>query len=422
MAATGATMSSVYVNLEEGCPPVTSHGTSRPEHIGPYRIEQKLGAGGFGAVYEALDTRCGRKVAVKVLHRELAERRDHLLRFEREVRALGRVHHPGIAQVLDVGEDWFALELLHGQDLRGRLRDAGRLSLDETLGVLGPLAEALTAAHDKGVIHRDLKASNVFLDRRRVVLLDFGVAKLLDETGPQLTTSRVIVGSPACMAPEQILGQGVDARTDVYGLGVLAYHMLTGVPPFSHEHPTMVQEMHLLRPAPLVSRRVPVPEELDRAIARAMAKEPRDRQQSVADLARELRARPVAAAADQAEALAVHIDAEDDVLDETVRTLTSQGMEIAFEAGNAVTLLLGLPAEREEHRQRRRRTLAMVGNRGPRAAVYVGAGATSTLLRLGSWIPEQPARGVLAMPAVIEGLGVRTEPVAGTQLLRLVQS
>jgi serine/threonine-protein kinase len=208
-------------------PPVVS--------IGRYRVERLIGNGGFAAVYEARDPD-GRRVAIKRLHGELALRSHDILRFDREIRIIRGLRHPNVVEILDVGDDqapYFVMELLHGTDLSDHIARRGRLSLEETVEILAPVCSALSAAHQKGIVHRDLKASNVFLDRERVVLLDFGVAKLLDGTALRLTRSHLIVGSPACMAPEQILNGPVDERTDVYGLGVLAYQMLTGALPFN---------------------------------------------------------------------------------------------------------------------------------------------------------------------------------------------
>ena len=187
------------------------------------------------------------------------------------------VDHPAIVEVLEVGrfEDgrpFFVMELLQGVTLQQHLRARGRLPVDEVLEILEPLCDALGAAHQKSVIHCDIKPSNVFLSvrdgRRRVVLLDFGLAKLLDATGPN---------------------GAVDARTDVYALGVLAYRMLTGYPPFDNAPYLVMHHMHLHARPPRPSSRAPVNPAFDEVILRALAKAPAARHATVAELLKELR-------------------------------------------------------------------------------------------------------------------------------------
>jgi serine/threonine-protein kinase len=398
--------------------------------MGPYRLGDELGSGGFGTVYRAVDSRDGRRVAIKLLHPDLAINPEAVRRFEREILAVRRIRHANVIEILDVGTvdgvPYFAMELLSGTTLRSRLRDGGRLSPEKALDVLRPIADALAAAHRAGVVHRDLKASNVFLDRSRVVLLDFGVAKLVDDDGPKLTSSRIAVGSPACMAPEQILGKPVDARTDVYGLGVLAYHVLTGKLPFVHSQATIVQEMHLVQPPPPVSRRTPVGPDIDAVIGRAMSKNPLDRQADAAAFLRELEEavsgpKPRGAIG---LTLAVHVEsASFDALDELTQALSGHGLEIAFEAGNAVTLIGPLAGEAAFHRRQRRRVIEAVESAvarlgGAEISVYLNLGLPEAMLRLGAWVPETGG-GVLCAPAVLEGLGRAGAAVPGSPLLRL---
>jgi serine/threonine-protein kinase len=375
---------------------VTSHVTS--SFIGPYRVIRLLGSGGFGAVYLARDP-AGREVAVKRLHAEHVDRPAAVARFEREIRVVGRIRHPSVVAILDVGDDagpYFVMELLRGVDLREHLRTEGRMAPARALEILAPVADALAAAHDKGVVHRDLKASNVFLDEKRVVLLDFGIAKLLDDTGPALTASRVVLGSPSCVAPEQLLGHPVDERTDVYGLGVLAYHLFAGVLPFQHDEPTVVREMHLRQPPPPLTFRAPVPPELDRAVARALAKDPDARPGSVLELMGDLRravGRGERAAPAAGRHVAVHVEvASEELLDAIVAALRDAGMTVAFAAGNAALLLAPLGDPRPL--VARVRALEL----GPRGAAYVKAGDPDALLRVGAWLPDEPASGVFIDP------------------------
>jgi hypothetical protein len=411
----------------------TSHEAPPVASIGRYRIERLIGNGGFAAVYEARDPE-GRRVAIKRLHRELALRPDDILRFDREIRIIRGLRHPNVVEILDVGDDqapYFVMELLDGTDLSDHIARRGRLSPDETVEILAPVCSALSAAHQKGIVHRDLKASNVFLDHRRVVLLDFGVAKLLDGNGLRLTRSHLIVGSPACMAPEQILDRPVDERTDVYGLGVLAYQMLTGALPFVHDQATCIRQMHLVTPPPPVTRRAPVGPEIDRVVSRAMSKDPSARQPTALAFVRELETarRGAATPAARGLALAIHIHVDIgiegpavDRLPEIVARLAREGMDVAFEAGNAATLLLPLDAEAESSRRQRRRVLEVVAGIARRhdAAFCANVGTPAALLRLGTWLPEAEAGAVLVLPDVLEGLDLAAEADAERRVMRLV--
>jgi serine/threonine-protein kinase len=275
--------------------------------VGPWVLDEGLDSGGFGTVYRAHAAADGAAAAVKVLHEELCTSREAVQRFEREVRSIRLIRHPAVIDIRDFGylekRPYFAMELLGGANLKNRIAERGPLSPEATLGVLEALAAALGAAHAKGIIHRDLKASNVFLadnnqaappERRageaspeskgRVVLLDFGVAKLLDDTGPSLTLTHHAVGSPPCMSPEQITGDPVDERTDVYGLGLLIYFMLTGVMPFDHKQRAVVWDMHLHQAPPKPSHRADVPRAVDKVVVGALAKAPADRPQTPAEL------------------------------------------------------------------------------------------------------------------------------------------
>jgi eukaryotic-like serine/threonine-protein kinase len=248
---------------------------------GPFSLEAVVAAGGFGTVYRARGGPRG-EAAVKVLHAELAGSAEAVARFEREVAVLGRLDHPGLVDILVVGRlgdgrPFFAMELLDGSDLEERIARDGRLSPAECLAVLGPVCEALAAAHDAGVVHRDIKATNVFLTRDgRPVLLDFGIAKLVDPASGAagLTASRQALGTPSCMAPEQIAGRPATRLSDVYGLGALLYHMLAGEPPFADASPTVMQYLHAHARRPRVTARARVPDAIDDVVATAMALEP----------------------------------------------------------------------------------------------------------------------------------------------------
>lgn len=255
---------------------------------GRYEILRVLGRGGMGTVYEARQLSLGRNVAVKLLAAELAGDAHHLRAFLREARAASAIDHPNVIGILDFGSQpsaYLVMEQLHGDDLGAMLVRSGALTWAQARPILVQVARGLAAAHRCGVIHRDIKPSNVFVlaqpadDGTPVVkVLDFGVAKVEHPTLATSTETRAIVGTVHYMAPEQAAGRKVDARVDVYSVGVLAYRMLAGALPFEADNPFAVLEAQLLRrPQPLSERVADMPAALDVALARALAPDPRDR-------------------------------------------------------------------------------------------------------------------------------------------------
>ena len=192
----------------EGMPTQTN--VSEGALLGPYRLESHLGAGGMGEVFRATDTRLERSVAVKVCASIFSDR------FEREARAIAVLNHPHICTLFDVGPNYLVMELIEGETLAARLRQ-GALSPEEVLRFGAQIADALAEAHRLGVIHRDLKPSNIMLTRNGVKVLDFGIAKTT--LAPGLTETNAVIGTPAYMAPEQLQGKPVDARSDLFSLG-----------------------------------------------------------------------------------------------------------------------------------------------------------------------------------------------------------
>ena len=208
--------------LEDSIPTGLASGSC----LGPYRIESKLGEGGMGEVFRAIDTRLGRAVAIKTTRQQFNDR------FEREARTISALNHPHICTLYDVGPNYLVMELVEGETLAARLK-RGTLSVEDTLRYSGQIADALAAAHAKGIIHRDLKPGNIMLSKTGVKVLDFGLAKSLqDET---LTASRVVMGTPAYMAPEQREGKECDARADNYSLGLVIREMCASVPALLEE-------------------------------------------------------------------------------------------------------------------------------------------------------------------------------------------
>ncbi|MEM9490307.1 MAG: serine/threonine-protein kinase, partial [Myxococcota bacterium] len=220
---------------------------------------------------------------IKVLHGELISSNELVKRFEREIAAVSLLDHHNIAAVYERGQltdgrPYFAMEYIQGRDLDAYLNIRGALAPSECMVILDQLASALQAAHSRGIVHRDLKASNVLLGedeggQLRVVLLDFGVAKLLEDRGPRLTRSRAMIGTPSCMAPEQVRCESVSAQTDVYALGALAYHMLTGKQPFWSDNLVATLYLHLQSPPPPPSAAGDVSPVFDEVVTTAMSKE-----------------------------------------------------------------------------------------------------------------------------------------------------
>jgi eukaryotic-like serine/threonine-protein kinase len=274
--------------------------------LGPYEIVSRIGAGGMGEVWRAHDTRLGRSVAIKILPPQFANNAQLKVRFEREARAISQLTHPHICTLYDVGEDggtgYLVMELLEGESLAERLA-RGPLELHEVLRYGQQVAEALDRAHRQQVVHRDLKPANVMITRAGAKLLDFGLAKMassenvdaaamtqqLDERTP-LTAEGTIVGTFQYMAPEQLEGGEVDARTDIFALGALLYEMTTGRRAFEGKTRTSVIAAILRgNPDPLVQVQPLTPPALEHVISRSLAKDPEDRWQSAADVAAHLR-------------------------------------------------------------------------------------------------------------------------------------
>jgi serine/threonine-protein kinase len=309
-----------------------------------FTLERLIGEGGFGQVWLA-SREGGERVAIKVLHLELVRSIDALTRFQRELDAIQRLQHPNVVRALDHGtltdgRPFLVLEYIEGPSLREVIHERGSLTPADSLEILAPLCDALATAHDHGLVHRDVKASNVILARvdgqLRPVLLDFGLVKLLDQAGPGLTSSRSMLGTPAAMAPEQMRGQPVDARTDVYALGLLAYHMLTGQPAFGGG-PGVVQtylQIHGARPRP--SSKVDIDPAIDEPIARALAPEPDDRFQTARALIEALKAVIHPTSENEVDVVALYVEATPIVVEKAKQIAERSGMQIALAAPDSV--------------------------------------------------------------------------------------
>ncbi|MFN8653323.1 MAG: protein kinase [Gemmatimonadales bacterium] len=253
-----------------------------------YRLERELGHGGMGVVFLARDTTLDRQVAVKVVHPDLAVHASITQRFLAEARMIARLRHPSIVAIHTAGETtgvfYYVMDYVPGESLRQRLTRDGRLPVDEVVRIVTDLADALNAAGQAGLVHRDVKPENILLDQSsgRAMLADFGIARAMAADPDGVRTGQgVAVGTPTYMSPEQAAGDAVDTRSDLYALAVVAYEMLAGRPPFRAQTAAAVATMHLAeRPAPVASLRSGVPAALSAAIMRALEKDPADRWQS----------------------------------------------------------------------------------------------------------------------------------------------
>jgi len=272
---------------------------SEGTRLGPYEVRSFISEGGMGEVYAAYDPRLGRRVAIKALTRPLAELPEFRRRFEQETQAISRLNHKNICTIFDTGvhegRPYIVMELIEGQTLE-QLLESGPLSLERVLHIGIQAAAALDAAHRAGVIHRDVKSSNIILNSHGdAKVLDFGLAMIAPETPAKrdkpITRTGDVVGTVNFMSPEQVRGEDVDARSDLFSLGVVLYQMATGVPPFRGSPTSIVAQ--LVSPDPVQGPRTvepALPVELDRIISRALEKDRAMRYQTAADLLAALRA------------------------------------------------------------------------------------------------------------------------------------
>ena len=290
-----------FLEIPEGDSDALPNGT----RLGPYEILGLLGQGGMGKVYKARDTRLERFAAIKLLRGDLAHDPETHERFVREARTVAGLNHPHICTLYDVGQqdhaDFLVMEYLEGETLHQRL-ERGPLPLEDVLRYAGEIADALDKAHSKGVIHRDLKPGNIMLTGTGSKLLDFGLAKLLHDVDPFALLSRppagaqtisapgVILGTPSYMAPEQLEGKEVDARTDIFAFGAIVHEMVTGKKAFDgHGGASVIAAILKETPAALSQHNARVPAELERIVAKMLAKDPNNRYATAAEILTDVR-------------------------------------------------------------------------------------------------------------------------------------
>jgi serine/threonine-protein kinase len=338
--------------------------------VGAWVVEARVHAGVTAWLYRATHVSTRAPAAVKVLREQYNHVSEVLRRFKQEADTLQALRHPNIVEVLEYGElrdgrPWLAMEWLPGESVDRWLAQRGPFSAAEALTVMEELGGALHLAHRQGVLHRDLKAQNVMVLPRAegftVKLVDFGIARVQAPEGLSgLTSAGAVMGTPVAMAPEQIRGQAVDARTDLYALGVLLYQLLTGRLPFEGTSAVEVEEQHLHAPPPRLGERVQAPPALEAVVQRCLAKRPEERWPGVPVFLEALRA-ALAPATAQPWAVGLYVDArlpesheepsDEDLdaraaaLDAARDTLEAEGWRFAVEGGNALLAWRELPGE-----------------------------------------------------------------------------
>lgn len=259
---------------------------------GRYQLLRQVANGGMASIYEAIDTRLDRKVAVKIMHPHLAQDEAFVSRFIKEAKAAAALSHPNIVAVQDQGWNqsgvpavFLVMELIEGHTLREYLTERGRFEIKDAINYLTPILSALAAAHALGIVHRDIKPENILISKEgRIKIADFGLARgeLIGST--MTAESSVILGSVSYLSPEQVQRGVADSRSDVYAVGIVAYEMLTGEKPFSADSPIQIAYMHVNEEIPrLRSKRKEIPQALDDLIARSTAKNPDERPRTAGD-------------------------------------------------------------------------------------------------------------------------------------------
>jgi eukaryotic-like serine/threonine-protein kinase len=257
--------------------------------LGNYRLIEKLGAGGMGEVWKAEDRKLLRHVAIKILPAQLAADAEWKERFLREARTIAQLNHPNIATIFSIDEHddslYIAMELVEGEPLSHMIARGPMLPAD-AVRIAAHVSDALGEAHDKGIVHRDIKPDNILVSKKVVKVLDFGIAKQIGGTAdPSLTQGGMVMGTPHYMSPEQALGRSVDARTDIFALGTVLYEMLSGTRPFTGDASTQVLlQIVMQEPRDIALAAFGITPALATIVRRCMSKQPDDRYQSCTEL------------------------------------------------------------------------------------------------------------------------------------------
>jgi serine/threonine protein kinase len=264
------------------------------ENIGPYRLVEQLGQGGMATVFKAYHPELDRYVAIKALHPAFAEDDTFLARFQREARVVAKLEHPNIVPIYDYSQyenrPYLVMKYIEGETLKARISN-GMIPVEESLQIIETIGNALQYAHDKGVLHRDMKPSNVLISKdNQIYLTDFGLARMAQSSDNTLTTD-MMIGTPQYISPEQALAkQDLDSRTDIYSLGVMIYELLVGKVPFSADTPFAIVHDHIYTPLPLPRTINPdLSESTERVLLKALAKDKEDRYSNVSSMIQALK-------------------------------------------------------------------------------------------------------------------------------------
>jgi beta-lactam-binding protein with PASTA domain/tRNA A-37 threonylcarbamoyl transferase component Bud32 len=365
-----------------------------PQVLGErYEIGGVLGRGGMAEVHRGRDLRLGREVAVKVLRSDLARDPSFQVRFRREAQAAASLNHPAIVAVYDTGEDrtttgatpYIVMEYVEGETLRDVIRREGHLSSERAMSLSADICGALDFSHRNGIVHRDVKPGNVMITPQGTVkVMDFGIARAVSDSAATMTSTAAVIGTAQYLSPEQARGESVDARSDVYSMGVLLYELVTGAPPFSGDSPVAVAYQHVREDPRLPSSINPeVPPELDAILLKAMSKNPANRYQSAAEMRNDLLR---ALAGQRVEATPVMGDAEKT----TILAATPAGY------GSGYGQVDRWDDEDEAARRRRRKIIAIVA---VLAVLLLGGAIAAAIALSGDKTP--PATATVNVPALL---------------------
>lgn len=332
--------------------------------LGRYEVLSELGQGAMGVVYKARDPLIDRIVAIKTINLSLAQEEieEYEGRFYQEARAAGRLNHPNIVTIYDVGKSgdiaYIAMEFLQGCELRDLLRENGVLPVDQVLDIVAQVAQGLAYAHEHEIVHRDIKPSNIMVIRDgHVKITDFGIARMASSA--VRTQTGMVLGSPKYMSPEQVLGKVIDQRSDIFSLGVMLYEMLTGESPFMGENVNAIM-FQTLNSVPVAPSKLnsAVPDMLNFIVAKALAKAREDRYQNAQDFAMDLRAcrdtlprsrQPVDVSAGEKKKLdAIVVTGSLEAGDADENAMTTLGLSQAFDSSEATMRLAALTTAPEE--------------------------------------------------------------------------